>query len=215
VNPVQYSRPSLAAGTTAPIETDSTGHQFILSLPGLRISATPRNSRTSLLLAGPAIPPLPIIPMPGWEGLDYSPPFIFDVQLYPEAGAFSIDPMRVALWIADQGSHAPVGFVGPFEAQVYWGHKQTPKFLRGKRFICGVWEGQLHAELDDLRVRRTEGPIDLPGASCLGLLFDLPAPPPSRKFELQIDGIERNGAPVEVPVIYFEQARGWERDTVP
>jgi len=224
VGPVTHSRPTLADGTHDRFETDALGYQYILKLERLALSVTPRNARTWIVFFGPL---LPILPFPGGarsEGLDYGPPFVFDLQLYPEEEGFSFDPGRVTLEISLASELlSPEGFVGPFSAGVYWGHREYPKYLRGNDGICGVkkppsWapssETLVDAEISQLTMRRPMQRHEVKEAQCFGLFFAIASPSPDQQFQLRIEGLQLRGQPFPVPPIRFDKARGWEADTL-
>lgn len=216
LGPATYSKPHLPSESGHRLEEHNLGYQYVLSLPELELFASPRNASPGWGLVGPW--PLPVIPFPlQWDGTDHSGrPFVFDLHLYPAGQQLLIDIAQITLETDDGRRFTPIGFIGPVEARVYWGHKQVPHYLRGRAGICGEkTDGWGAAELEELPLQEPQSPIAFAEDICLGLLFDVPTPSPDHKFTLSIGGISKAGAAVSVPQIHFERARGWEYDEIP
>ncbi len=167
-------------------------------LPGLALSVKALNlQKINEVSVGPLIlVPLPLIPWPpGIIGLFREPPAVrtplsFEIRLDPEGEDVSFDPMRSVLQTPEGETIKPRSFDGPTHS-------------RGYKTSCG-WDV----------LRSVSALIPLNQFSCFRLNFDT-AISAEKSFTLSIQGVERAGQPVLVPLIHLKKGTAWLILTMP
>ena len=191
----EISRPALERPASTAI--DENGY---FGLPGFKVAVTARNDRATFALAGSALfVPLPIIPLPG-SLIDLinppkpEPPFWINVAIDPEGESFTFAPWEVRLHIGGRAGLAPTAARGPAAV------REASQGRRDGEVLCGF-----NPSGDDGPI----GPISVRERTCFSLRFEIVPPTVDTSFVVSLNGLARDGQPVDPPQILFTKGRAW------
>lgn len=158
-----------------------------LALDSVTIKIVPLNNRV-FAVGGPLVPIFPI-----WESYAkaHKTRFWFLVVLSPENGEISFDPKRVVLE-TDQGETFPAaGFSGPL---------LVADAIRDKTDLD---KQLLNANSLNVALR----PFSISAEVFVGVMFDTKTLDPDQHFTVVLNGVERQGLPIEVPPLKFRNEK--------
>lgn len=171
-----------------------------ISLAGLDLEVQIQNMKQVVFFTNPLPITAPLIrlaPLRVW------------LSITPLSGSVGFDPGRVALSIDGTEGMKPVGYWGPgvgqpgasgFAAHMRCGRLKAKGRGYEECFNC-VWSST--------PINKPEGAVPLAKASCFVLVFET-RPSPKHRFELSLEGLERNGSRVTVPQMKFEKGGFFE-----
>jgi hypothetical protein len=186
----EVSRPTLERPTSVAI--DEEGY---IGLPGVKVAVTSRNDRVTFALAGPAIVvPLPIIPLPGSviDPPKREPPFWIDVAIDPEGEGFTFAPGQVRLHVDQRAGLAPTLTRGPAAVREFG--------RRAGQVVCGF---------NPTGDSGATAPIPVRERTCFSLRFEITPPTADTSFVVSLNGLAKDGRPVDPPQILFTKGRAW------
>jgi hypothetical protein len=146
-----------------------------------------------------------VIPLP--VPLDTHPfkkgPLVVEIFVEPLTDALRIDPWRTTLRLGRDGVEVtPTEIYGP-----------VPQRVQGVPVRCCWPRAPVETDAGVTRACQVQERLDGHGylplhiSCCFTLSFDVDPPDPARAFEVSIDGIQRDGAPISVPLVQFTEWR--------
>jgi hypothetical protein len=154
-----------------------------LALPSVTIQVVPQNGKV-IGMVGPLVPIFPF-----WYS-EAKDKFWFLISLSPINGEISFDPRRVAIKTEQGGSFHVARYGGPLRAVDIQGNPDPRKELLATRSL-----------------KDPIGPFIVSDEVLISLIFEVKTFSPDDHFMFAIDGLEREGTPIEVPPLKFKNEK--------
>ena len=181
----EISRPTLERPASTAM--DENGY---FGLPGVKVAVTARNDRATFAMAGP----LPIFPLPG-SVLDVPQRefgFWIHVAIDPEGEGFTFAPGEVRLHLDERAGLAPTAARDPAAV------REGSQGLRDGAVLCGF---------NPSGDNGATAPIPVMERTCFSLRFETVPPDADTRFVVRLDGLAKDGRPVDPPQILFTKGR--------